>query len=195
MIAAALTQNLSHYSATGHMGLAAWSIASHKILIFFPNYLFPLALDRRRKCANIITYRSGSLNTLAQVYCTSLHFLSSPHSSKELMSCLNPCPWSWPLKEWQKLSFWLLGLWNAPYRVIDMCAWIQPVHVHTYLMRAAQCRSWPPDALQSPSPVVGNALEASLGLNLWHRLMPGYQVQWKQCWIRIWSSPGVPCLD
>ena len=119
MITAALTKNLSHYSATGHMSLAACSIVSHVIFIFFSKYLFPLALERRRKCANIIAYTSGSLSTLAQVYCTSFHFLSSPHSSKELMSHLNPYPWSWLLEEWQKLSFWLPGLWNAP----PLCYW------------------------------------------------------------------------
>lgn len=79
--------------------------------------------------------------------------------------------------------------------VIEELVWIQPVHICNYLMRGIQQRLWPPDTLQNPFPLLDNPLEVSLDLNLWHRLIPGYQAQWKQCCIRIWSNPGVPCLD
>ena len=111
MVTAALTKNLSLT-----LQQAIWVLLPVLLFLmifsyFFPKVFFLLALERRRECANMITYRSGSLNSLAPVYCMSLHFLSPQHSRKELMSHLNPCLWSWPLKEWQKLSFWLF-LWS-----------------------------------------------------------------------------------
>lgn len=193
MVTAALTKTLSHYSTTGPINLTACSIISHEICMSFSKILLtPGPGEVKEVCKNhhLQTWKFGP----GILYFFSLFKMATQKQKTDgwVIWTLAHNPDHWMTKNHYFDSLVSEILTRC---VIEGFVWTQPVHIHNYLMRGIQQRLWPWHTVQNPFPLLYSALEVSLGLNLWHRLILGYQPQWKQCCIRIWSNPGVPCLD
>lgn len=148
MVTAALIKNLSHYSAIGHISLAV-SVVLTRSSYIFQDTSFPWPW--REEGSVQISLPTDLEAWLLWLRCIArLCILYAPHTAAKNWWVV----WilAHDLDRWRNDRNYhcgSLGSEMLPYSVIDVCACIHPVLIHTYLMRGTWCRSRP-DTPQSP---------------------------------------------